>query len=105
MNNNSEQFNDILNRLSAGDYDTIRSYIRDTVRGEWGGLISSLEEQMATPISNDGPRYADYAQKGMPDDPFIEKGPEPTEREEDVVRVRPMVQVDIKGLTIRFGIV
>ena len=75
---NTEQFNTIVRHLSEEDFDTIRAFIRDTVRAEWGGLIDNLSERSYNE-PDDGPRYADYAQKGMPEDPFIEKGPEPTE--------------------------
>ena len=87
----SKTVNDIISTATPADLDIIREFIRDTVRAEWGTLIQD--------VSN--------AAYPMPADPFLEKGPEPTERAsreydlECVAREEDVVTFQAEGLRLK----
>lgn len=66
---NSTKFQTIVDAFNAEDIDAMRSFIRDTVRAEWGSLIDDLSIQS----------YDANMANALGDDPFLDKGPEPTE--------------------------
>jgi hypothetical protein len=87
------QFDDIVENLTPANFDTLRGYILDVVRAEYGPLILDLQNQ----------------QKPEAEEPWIDKAPEPSETEEEVptqeTREAPSLLAYLlsRGITIRIG--
>jgi hypothetical protein len=72
------QFDEIVGNLTSENFDTLRGYILDVVRAEYGPLIQQIQEHVAeqpeAPTEKTEPENEDAPE--MPEDPFVTQAPQ-----------------------------